>query len=69
MVRDRRLGEPGGRGDVAGAHRAVRRELSHDRQARRICEGTQEPDIGIVDAFHAVSLSMNFYIDKSRYMV
>lgn len=69
MVRDRRLGEPGGGGHVAGAGRAVRGKLPHDRQARRICEGTQEADIGIVDVLHPASLSMTFYIDNSRYIV
>jgi hypothetical protein len=51
-MRDRGLGEAGGRGDVAGADGAVRRELPYDREARRIGQGSQEPDIGIVDARH-----------------
>jgi hypothetical protein len=53
-MRDRGLGEAGGRGDVAGADGAVRRELAYDRQARRIGQGSQEPDIWVVDARHVL---------------
>jgi hypothetical protein len=53
-MRDRGLGEAGGRGDVAGADGAIRRELPHDRQPRRIGERCQEPDVGIIEACHAL---------------
>jgi hypothetical protein len=53
-MRDRGLGEAGGRCNVAGADRPVRRELPYDREARRIGQGSQEPDIGVVDAHHIV---------------
>lgn len=68
MVRDRGLGETGGRGDVAGADGSVRRELPHDSQPGRIGERTQKPDVGIVGARHAGILSTIFYIDNSRYI-
>jgi hypothetical protein len=52
-MRDRGLGEAGRRGDVASANGAVRRELPDDRQPRRIGQGSEEPDVGIVEACHA----------------
>jgi hypothetical protein len=62
VVRDRRLGEAGRRGDVAGADRAVRRELPHDRQPRRIRERAKKPDVGIVESRH-----VEHSIDKLLY--
>jgi hypothetical protein len=53
-MRDRGLGEARRRCDVAGADGAVRRELPYDRQARRIGQSSQEPDIGVVHAHHIV---------------
>jgi hypothetical protein len=68
VMGDRRLGKARRRHHVAGADGAVRRELAHDRQPRRIRQGAEEPDVGIVRLRHAAILSTNFYIDNSRYM-
>jgi hypothetical protein len=53
-MRDRGLGEAGGRGDVAGADGAVRRELPHDRQPRGIGKRCKEPDVRIIGACHVL---------------
>ena len=68
MVRDRGLGEAGRRCDVAGTDGSVRGKLAYDRQPRGIGQGSEEPHVGIVDARHAPSLSINFYIDNGRYI-
>lgn len=52
MVRDRWLGEAGGRGNVAGADGSVGGQLPHDRQPGRIGKRAKKPDIGIVGACH-----------------
>ena len=68
MVRDRGLGQAGRGRDVARADRSVRGQLAYDRQPRGIGQGSEEPHVGIVDARHAPSLSINFYIDNGRYI-
>jgi hypothetical protein len=47
-----RLGESGRRGDVAGADRAIGRQLPHDRQPRRVRQRAEEQDVGIVGSGH-----------------
>jgi len=48
----RRLGKSGRGGDVASADRAIRRQLPHDRQPRRVRERAEEQDVGIVGSGH-----------------
>ena len=68
MVRDRGLGQADRRCDVARADGSVCGQLAYDRQPRGIGQGSEEPHVGIVDACHAPSLSINFYIDNGRYI-
>jgi hypothetical protein len=68
VVRDRGLGQADRRCDVARADGSVRGQLAYDRQPSGIGEGSEKPHVGIVDAYHAPSLSINFYIDNGRYI-
>jgi hypothetical protein len=67
-MRDRGLGQAGRRRDVARADCSGCRQLAYDRQPGRIGKGAEKPDVGIVEACHAPILSINFYIDNSRYI-
>jgi hypothetical protein len=52
VMRDRRLGKPGRRGDVARTDGAIGGELPCDREPCRVRERPEEPDIRVVGRVH-----------------
>ena len=66
------LADVAARREVAGAGFGVLGELANDRQASRVGEGGEQPDLGVQargsGSGHAPSISANFDIDKYRYI-